>query len=249
MAFDVDAAIRLSMDCDQRHTNMIAEINKLKGRRDNTLESIANVNAKINKMNQESNDSKMVQNVLDEVGKQSRATAKAIFEKVVTDALQFSTRKSIKFIIEELGTRSKPSYEFYIETETMGVVSKKNITSGGYMDICSNVLSASYYELFKDPVIMNSSMLLDEPGKMISQEIDIRFAEYVKFIGKQFNRQPIMITHKDALSVVADKYWHVDNVNGVAVVTEQNTATYDINKITEETEKLIQDGYTETHEN
>lgn len=198
----------------------INELTSLKTKKQ-TLESvIAKNQAQIVQVENEIKTSEMVSKVLQLVASQSREKAASIFEQVVTDALQFSTQDpSIRFVIENLGTRVKPAYEFYIETETLGVKSKKDITSGGYRDICANTLSFVYCELFNDPKIMNCTMLLDEPNKMTSGDIDFKFAEYLKFICKQYAKVPIMITHKEQLEVVADRCWKVTLINGISNVT------------------------------
>ena len=64
---------------------------------------------------------------------------------------------------------------------------------------------------------MNATLFYDEPGKMISEQMSVKFAEYIKFLGSYYNRQTIMVTHNDNLSSVADKTFLVrKDANGIS---------------------------------
>jgi DNA repair exonuclease SbcCD ATPase subunit len=162
--------------------------------------------------------------VLGNASKTIRDVARGHFEKIITDALQFVTQdNTIKFVIEESVTRNKPSYEFYIETMVDGNVSRQKpeeACGGGFIDIISVTAKYAYWQIFKDPEIKNSSSILDEPGKMISEQMSVKFAEYIKFLGKHFNKQTIMITHNENLANIADKMFYVSkNRNGISQVS------------------------------
>ena len=165
--------------------------------------------------------------ILTQAGTISRDNARAHFEKIVTDALQFITQtRDYEFIIQELSNRTKPSYEFYIKSTVNGeecIQKPEDANGGGFVDIISTAAKYAYLEIFNDPKIMSATLLYDEPGKMISEQMSVKFAEYIKFLGKHYNRQTIMITHNDNLSNVADKTFNVTkNRNGISVVTEIN---------------------------
>lgn len=167
--------------------------------------------------------------ILNNASKAIRDVARTHFEKIVTDALQFVTQdNTIKFTIEESGTRVKPSYEFYVETVVDGNISKQkpeDACGGGFIDIISVTLKYAYWQIFKNPEIKNSSSILDEPGKMISEQMSIKFAEYIKFLGKHFDKQTIMITHNENLASVADKMFYVSkNRNGISEVKDNTSA-------------------------
>lgn len=176
----------------------------------------------------------------------SRDNARQHFEKIITDALQFiSQSKDYEFMIKELTGRAKASYEFYIKSTVNGVecIQKpEDANGGGFVDIISVVAKYAYLEIFNDPKIMNATLFYDEPGKMISEQMSVKFAEYIKFLGSHYNRQTIMITHNDNLSSVADKTFLVrKDANGISTVSELNTIVSqidfsDIDKMEEENE-------------
>lgn len=159
--------------------------------------------------------------ILTQAGTISRDNARAHFEKIVTDALQFITQsRDYEFIIQELTGRAKASYEFFIKSTVNGIECiqrPEDANGGGFVDIISVAAKYAYLEIFNDPRIMSGTLLYDEPGKMISEQMSIKFAEYIKFLGKHYNRQTIMITHNENLSNVADKTFQVrKDRNGIS---------------------------------
>lgn len=165
--------------------------------------------------------------ILTQAATTSRDNARAHFEKIITDALQFvSQSKDYEFVIKELTGRAKASYEFYIKSTVNGVEclqKPEDANGGGFVDIISVAAKYAYLEIFNDPRIMNGTLLYDEPGKMISEQMSVKFAEYIKFLGNHYDRQTIMVTHNDNLSNVADKTFVVRKDNsGISTATEQS---------------------------
>lgn len=168
--------------------------------------------------------------VLTQAGTQSRDSARTHFEKIITDALQFVTQSTdYEFVIKELTGRQKASYEFYIKSTVNGVecIQKpEEANGGGFVDIISVAMKYAYLEIFNDPKVMSGTLLYDEPGKMISADMSVKFAEYIKFLGKQYGRQTIMITHNENLANVADKTYIVSKgANGVSKVEEPQSVS------------------------
>ena len=173
-----------------------------------------------------------------------RDKAKTHFEKIVTDALQFVSQDSTcKFVIEESMVRGKPAYEFYIETLVNGEVCRKKpeeSCGGGFIDIISVTAKVAYLKIFSNPKIMNVCFQMDEPGKMISEQMSVKFAEYIKFLGKQFGLQIIMVTHNENIAVIAnDTIVVTKNRNGISVASpfvnlSTSNITEDVNNIIKE---------------
>ena len=170
--------------------------------------------------------------ILNMASKQIRDVARQHFEKIVTDALQFVTQDTnYKFIIEDKTDAKKPSYEFYIESLVNGKVCRQkpeDACGGGFIDIISVTAKYAYREIFKDPEIMNAATLLDEPGKMVSELMSVKFAEFIRFLGKKFGKQTIMVTHKDTIANVADLTLYVrKDRQGVSKVAINNPSGFD----------------------
>lgn len=166
--------------------------------------------------------------LLTEASKVSREQARIHFEKIVTSALQFVTQSTdYEFVIQELNERSKASYEFFVKSKVNGkecLQKPQDANGGGFVDIIALAAKYAYLEIFDDPKIMSGTLIFDEPGKMISEEMSINFAEYIKFLGTQYGRQTIMITHNDKLSNIADESFTVVKDNsGYSNVTNSKT--------------------------
>ena len=190
-----------------------------------TIESqIHSVNSNIAKSENTIKMNEELSAILIDSAKVMRDKAKTHFEKIVTDALQFVSQDSTcKFVIEESMVRGKPAYEFYIETIVNGEVCRKKpeeSCGGGFIDIISVTAKVAYLQIFNNPKIMNACFQMDEPGKMISEQMSVKFAEYIKFLGKQFGLQIIMVTHNENIAVMADDTFVVTkNKHGISVVS------------------------------
>lgn len=188
--------------------------------------------------------------ILIQSSKIMRDKAKNHFEKIVTDALQFVTQDTAyKFVIEENMKRGKPSYEFYIESMVDGNISRQkpeDSCGGGFIDIISVTAKTAYLQIFSNPQIMDASLRLDEPGKMVSDLMSVKFAEYIKFLGKQFDKQVIMVTHNENLASIADATFIVEkNRNGISSVTNKTVLDTAINNLLVN----IEEDYQEENEN
>ena len=193
-------------------------------KREENLREISNLKNKIDNIDNLNITLEMIIQIFTQAATVSRDNARKHFEKIITDALQFiSQSKDYEFIIQELPGRAKASYEFYIKSTVNGVecIQKpEDANGGGFVDIISVAAKYAYLEIFNDPKIMNHTLLYDEPGKMISEQMSVKFAEYIKFLGAHYNRQTIMVTHNDNLSNVADKTFIVKkNANGISQVS------------------------------
>lgn len=179
----------------------------------------------IKKLTDEIDILKKVILVLTESSNVARQVAKNHFEKIITEALRYVTQSNdYEFVIQEMTERSKASYEFFIKTTVNGqesLQSPKDANGGGFVDIISVAAKYAYLELFNDPRIQCGTVFLDEPGKMIDEQRSIKFAEYIKELGRSYNKQTIMITHNDNLKDIADQTYYVSQDQSlISKVTE-----------------------------
>lgn len=185
--------------------------------RDRVKNEIATLDTEIAQNENENDILNKVILVLTEASNVARNNAKVHFERIITEALQYVTQSTdYEFVIQELTERSKASYEFYIKTTVNGqesLQSPQNANGGGFVDIISVAAKYAYLELFNDPKIQNGTILLDEPGKMIDEQRSVKFAEYIKELGQNYNKQTIMITHNNNLSNVADQTYYVSQAS------------------------------------
>ena len=186
---------------------------------------IQDYDQKIDNLVQENEILNKVILVLTESSNLARDKARQYFEKIITEALQYVTQsKDYEFVIKEIKERSKASYEFFIKTNIHGqesLQSPENANGGGFIDIISTAAKYAYLELFNDPKLSCGYIFLDEPGKMIDEQRSIKFAEYIRELGKTYNKQTIMITHNQSIKDVADETYYVSqNNNLISKVTK-----------------------------
>ena len=193
--------------------------------KDRIEDEVIDYTNKINQLMGENDILSKVILVLTESSNIARNNAKNHFEKIITEALQYITQSTdYEFVIQEKVDRSKASYEFFIKTTINGeesLQSPKDANGGGFVDIISVAAKYAYLELFNDPKIQCGTVFLDEPGKMIDEQRSIKFAEYIKELGKNYNKQTIMITHNTSLKDIADQTYYVSqNANLISQVSE-----------------------------
>lgn len=149
-------------------------------------------------------------------------------ESLVTEALVYISGRDYKFKIDIDETLKTPKCEFMIENEIDGIVNSqrlKDACGGGFVDIVQVSLRYIFLELIHDPK-SKGFVMLDEPGKMLSSDMAARFGEFIKKMGKDYNRQTIMITHNEALLSIGDLSYKVTNIGGKSKVDK-----YDISKL------------------
>lgn len=145
--------------------------------------------------------------ILNNISLEAKKTVTIFLEDVVTDAIRFISDGEYSFKIEIDDSNKTTKCEFYI-VEKIGEEESKqrpeDACGGGFVDIISTTLRYAYLNLYNVPTLCGP-IILDEPGKMISSEMSVKFGEFIKKLGTEFDRQTIMITHNDNLTNIADK--------------------------------------------
>lgn len=179
-----------------------------------------------------------VVSLLQNLSDQARQTAKGFIEDLVTNALTFVSEKPYKFLIEfSTNKAGKAEAEFFVVEDVNGVESKqspRDACGGGFVDIIATALRFAYLEVLTNPSIQGG-LLLDEPGKMVSEAASIKYGAFIQDLSKAFNRQTIMVTHNATLMAAADNTIMVSKVGDKSVVS--SGITYDdISSIASEVE-------------
>lgn len=193
---------------------MISKLNALKEKytretaiKNNIEASIKNYNSLIFDIDQKVELCDKAALLLTAVSLDAKKAVTTFLEDVVTDALSYISNGQYKFKIEIEETGKSTKCEFYIVETVDGEESKQkpqDACGGGFIDIISTTLRYAYLNLYSNPKLMGP-VILDEPGKMVSSEMSIKFGEFIKKLGQEFDRQTIMITHNDNLMNIADK--------------------------------------------
>lgn len=143
----------------------------------------------------------------------ARAKAKAHIERIVTSALQaVFGRPTIRFEIVLRATGNSTSAEWHVvdelsdSTTVAGPV--EDSRGGGVVDVTSLALRFAVLELARPKV--GGPILLDEPGRHVSESYRRAFAEWIKSYARARGRQIVMVTHAEELAEVADVAYRVE---------------------------------------
>ena len=151
----------------------------------------------------------------------AREQSKRQIEDTVTKCLQFIFETDIEFLIELSEARSVPIAEFYVQSnysEGYSIKTKPEIArGGGVVDIISLALRISFLQ--QNQPILSGPLILDEPGKHVSNDYIFNLGEFLKQSSNVFNRQIIMVTHNPHLSQISNKAFQVKNKKGISEVS------------------------------
>lgn len=149
----------------------------------------------------------------------ARERARRKVEAAVTDALQAVFGPGIRFKAAVGDRGGRPYAEFTVESKYGGARTETPILEargGGVVDVASlalRTLAAVITSPGKAPIV------LDEPGKHLSEGYSAAFGELLKSISRETGRQFIVVTHDPRLAEMADRVYRVEQVNGVSRMT------------------------------
>jgi len=158
--------------------------------------------------------------LLTEAAKHAREQGRQQVEYLVTQALQFVFGGDMEFKVVVEDKRDRPEAEFYV-CSTYGGDSRVETTpqdarGGGVVDVISLALRLALLHAFRPPV--GGPVILDEPGKHVSEEFSPQVAQFLKSYSQSLGRQIIMVSHNQHLADSADIAYLVEMHQGVSSV-------------------------------
>jgi len=158
--------------------------------------------------------------LLREASDYAREQARQQVEYMVTRALQYTFGPGIEFKIEMRERRGQPDAEFYVVSDYGGTRVKnkpQDARGGGVVDVISLALRIALLETSSPP--LNAPLVLDEPGKHVSDEFAPNVGQFLKSISRDFKRQILLVTHNRYLAESADKIYLVELKEGRSMVS------------------------------
>ncbi|MEW5953669.1 MAG: ATP-binding protein [Bacillota bacterium] len=141
-------------------------------------------------------------------------------EGMVAHTLEFVFGQGMSFKVDLLERRNQPEAEFYVVSSSDGVEIKtrpQDARGGGVVDVTSLALRVALLETSRPP--LPGPLLLDEPGKHLSDEYAPHLALLLKELSGTFGRQVVMVTHNRYFTEAADKVYLVQIKGGKSMVT------------------------------
>ncbi|MCX7610311.1 MAG: hypothetical protein N2043_01830 [Ignavibacterium sp.] len=161
--------------------------------------------------------------ILQKASEESRQKACVVIERIATQALQYIFGPQYELKLELKQARGRAEANVYVSTEVNGEkiwLSPEESRGGGMVDVISLALRFAFTEIWNNPVL-SGPILLDEPGKHVSEEYAIKLSQFIDYLQKHFNRQIIYITHQPHMAEMAYASFYVYQNNGESFVVRQ----------------------------
>lgn len=204
-----------------------------------TIETIKSLTAKCQGMkHQVSKDIETKKNELFDLNNNIKLLEQA---QVFLQAVAQSTQEHLKFQIEDivnlaLETCFPNEYNFQIQfnikygkteaelvflsQKTGRQIDPMNASGGGVVDLTSFALRIASYALEKGT---DNVIILDEPFRFISRDLQVRAGNILKVLAEKLNLQIIMVTHIGEMIDIADKVFEVKKDDlGVSKIKVKN---------------------------
>lgn len=144
----------------------------------------------------------------------AREQAKQSVERVVTWALQAVFGPEISFAVLIEPRRDQPEANFAVVSTYGGTTPVRTepmeARGGGIVDVISLALRSVLLERTR----MGGPLVLDEPGKHVSEEYSRALGEFIRAISEDTGRQVILVTHNSELAETAEVVYRVEIKNG-----------------------------------
>lgn len=196
-----------------------------RGQQERLLQEKEQYVTKLEQLQLEIDDYTKARYLLQEAAAFAREQARQNIEAWVTGALQFvfnTDGMAFKVVLSEKNNR--PDAEFYVVSNYDGVLVEtkpQDARGGGVVDVVSLALRIALMESGKQQT--DGPLLLDEPGKHVSEEYGMMLAQFLKGVTQKTERQVILVTHNHYLAESGDRSYQVVLNNGISLVAERDS--------------------------
>lgn len=198
-----------------------SKINIDKGKLNIIKEELDKVNSKLDESEEYLDILENVKILFQKTAEYAREQAKKNIEITVTKCLQYIFETDIEFLIELSESRNMPIADFYVQSNFNGysIKTKPELArGGGVVDIISIALRIAFLQITNPK--LEGPLILDEPGKHVSDDYIFNLGELLKNTANTYERQIIMVTHNKYLSQICDKSFIVELKDGISNISE-----------------------------
>lgn len=198
-------------------------INRRRGQLESLEEQKRLKEARVNQLRKQVDDLRQVVRLFGLAGEYARHESKESLERLVTSALKLVFQADHAFHIEYEERGERTEAEFQVSSTYGGDLEVKNdpreSRGGGVVDVISLALRVALLENSHPP--MAGPLILDEPGKHVSEQNVLQVAEFLNAVCSSFGRQVIMVTHNHHLADAGARSYHIEIRNGESVVSRE----------------------------
>ena len=161
-----------------------------------------------------------VQLFLQKIAQDTQSNLRIQVEDIVNLALDTCFPNEYVFSLDFRLARGKTEAELIFKSKKTGrVVDPMNGAGGGVVDLTAFALRIASYVLERG---VDNVIVLDEPFRFISRDLQLRAGEILRTLSTKLNLQIIMVTHITNMIDIANKVFEVKkNDDGISVVKER----------------------------
>jgi DNA repair exonuclease SbcCD ATPase subunit len=154
---------------------------------------------------------------LQKIAQETQEHLRFQIEDIVNLALETCFPGEYIFQIKFEISRGKTEAELvFLDQKTQRQIDPMNASGGGVIDLTTFALRIACYALERGT---DNVIVLDEPFRFLSRDLQQRAGEILKILSERMNLQIIMVSHIGEIIDVADKVFEVKkNENGISRV-------------------------------
>lgn len=206
------ASLKDSLEC------LKAIYHRQEGERSALMQELQSRKERLQQVREESDLLEKVRLLLTEASRHAREQGRRQVEFLVTQALQFVFGNDLEFKVVVEDKRDRPEAEFFVSStyggEARVETTPQDARGGGVVDVISLALRLALIHAARPP--LGGPVILDEPGKHVSEEFAPRVAQFLKSYSQSLGRQIIMVSHNRHLADSADMAYLVEMHQGVS---------------------------------
>lgn len=177
------------------------KLEQRKGMKSNLLKDIQLRKINIKRFKEEKNQTELAQKILQIVSKQTQQEVIIHISGIINLALNTIFEESYEFKIDFIEKRGKIEADIYLLKNKEDRIDPMTASGGGVVDVISFALRIALWSLSG----MRNVIILDEPFRFLSRELQPRAGILLKNISKKLGLQFIIITHDKAIIDSADQ--------------------------------------------
>lgn len=197
------------------HSKVIAQVERLKGKRDQLIDNLERERERGKAMERRNADALKARALAQKVAQETQKKLEYHVSNLVTLAEASVFPDPYEFGVEFVQRRNKTECDLYFLKggERLDPVSS---SGGGALDVAAFALRCAFWSLNKSrPVI-----ILDEPFRFVSHDLQGRCGEMLKRISERLGLQVLMVSHLPNIISGADRVFRVTQDGGVSSVEE-----------------------------
>lgn len=153
---------------------------------------------------------------LQRVAKETQEQLKMQIEDIVNLALETCFPGEYFFTVNFRIARNKTEAELlFLSQKTGREIDPINASGGGVVDLAAFALRIACYALKHDT---NNVIILDEPFRFISRDLQARAGDILRTLSKKMGLQIIMVSHIAEIIDAADRVFEVRKINNVSKI-------------------------------